>query len=500
MSIQEKNHMGKSNKNLLFLALMIVISCATQVLALMKSSMVAGLFGTSEEIDAYNFANSIAAFIFGFVSAGISTIIIPSYVKKKNNEDINSFITLIYSILFLVTVTCLVFRIPIISIITHRDKGFISIAANSLIILMLSTYLTSFANITTAFFQCINKYNTPKIINLISQLIVIGILIYVDEISIYQYAMIIALGVAFNFVFDTLIAVKYGWRIKLNFHFNNLETKKYVKMFLPIVFSTGIYRLSLMIDSTIAARLETGKITVLGYSNQIASMVNSVIVGNMLVYLYPKIVSRINKENNQRFFWEQSAFFHSVVCLIIAGFACVGKDGIQVLFEHGKFNSDATKAVFYGALIYIIGQQTNIIRDLIYRYFYAKGNTKTAAGNSLVVGITNISVSLILVYFIGFYGIILGTIIASFVSLITIMYRFHKLIGYEVSIIKILSSYFMNILISVVTIFAVMFTRHILILQIPILRILIFGTETVLIYFLLTILINRKVLYAAKSI
>lgn len=490
----------RSNKNIIMLFFMVVLSCGTQVLAIMKSSVVAGIFGTSTDIDAYNFANSIASFIFGFVSAGISTIIIPSYVKEKNNKEINSFITLVYGILFLLTIICIAFRIPIVKIITNREDDFVRIAASSLIILMLSTLLTSIANITTAFFQCINKYNTPKVVSLISQLIVVIILIAVKTVTIRQYAIIIALGVIINFLFDTFLAIKYGWRIKLDFHFGTESTKRFIRMFLPIVFSTGIYRLSLMVDSSIASRLETGKITILSYSNQIASMVNSVVIGNLLVYLYPKIVARINSDDNQKFFWQQSYFFHSIVCLIIAGFAAVGKEGIALLFEHGKFDSDATTAVFLGALIYIVGQQTNIIRDLIYRYFYAKGNTKTAAANSLIVGITNIAVSLALVHYIGFYGIIIGTIVASFISLISIMYKFNKLIGYDVSLANIIFSYLRNILICILTVAIILSTKYYLVVSSHIVSILLFGIETVVIYFLLTLFLNKNVICAAKNI
>lgn len=63
-------------------------------------------------------------------------------------------------------------------------------------------------------------------------------------------------------------------------------------LFLPIVFSTGIYKLSLMVDSTIAARLETGEITVLSYASQISNIINTLLIGNLLTYYYPKIVKK----------------------------------------------------------------------------------------------------------------------------------------------------------------------------------------------------------------
>ena len=49
----------KQYRGSLSLVLMIIITGITQVLTLMKSSLVAGIFGTGVEIDAYNLANSI---------------------------------------------------------------------------------------------------------------------------------------------------------------------------------------------------------------------------------------------------------------------------------------------------------------------------------------------------------------------------------------------------------------------------------------------------------
>ena len=69
--------------------------------------------------------------------------------------------------------------------------------------------------------------------------------------------------------------------------------------------------------------------------------------------------------------WNYALIFHSIICLLIAGFFSVGKQAIALLFQHGKFDEAATELTFICALIYILGQQTNIIRDLIYRLFYS---------------------------------------------------------------------------------------------------------------------------------
>lgn len=133
-----------------------------------------------------------------------------------------------------------------------------------------------------------------------------------------------------------------------------------------------------MVDSTIAARLETGEITVLSYASQISNIINTLLIGNLLTYYYPKIV-RKQILIMIKIILKQTILFHLIVCLVIAGFTTVGHETVMLLFQHGTFTEEAARLVYVGALIYIIGQQTEVVRDLIYRYFYAKGITSVAA-------------------------------------------------------------------------------------------------------------------------
>ena len=92
----------KQYKNWGALALMIGITCIAQVVTLMKSSVVAGIFGTDIEMDAYNFSNSIVSFLFGFISSSVTTIVIPCYVHKKNRKNVDTFITILYGCMLMI--------------------------------------------------------------------------------------------------------------------------------------------------------------------------------------------------------------------------------------------------------------------------------------------------------------------------------------------------------------------------------------------------------------
>ena len=492
--------MIKKYQNSISLIMMIIISCATQIFTLLKSSIVAGQFGTSMEMDAYNFANSIVSFIFGFMASAVSTVIIPSYLKKTERKEVDSFITAIYLAIGAIIAVVIVLRYKIVGVFTNKDEIYVNLACNIMLVLLLANMLFSVTNVTAAHYQCIGKYNTPKIINLAAQMAVVGALIFLKDISIMTYAIILSAGMIATFAVDACYALKYGWRYKPAFAFKEPGTKKLFALFLPIIFSSGIYKLSLVVDSIITSRLETGQLSVLGYSSQISNLLNTVLIGNLLIYFYPKIVKKINEDESQKYFWEQTYFFHFIVCLVVAGFTVVGKEAIAILFERGNFNAIATNEVYLCALIYVIGQQIEVVRDLIYRYFYAVSDTKTPALNSVLVSVLNIAISLILVRFLGVYGVILGTVLASAFSLLRIIIKFRNNIGFKGSFPKVSFSFLSNIAISLITIGAVLMTKKAFPIESDILSLLAFGCETVLIYGLLALFNRKKLISAIKSL
>lgn len=479
--------------------MMIVLSLLTQVLTIAKTSLVAGTFGLSTEMDAYNFANSIISLLFGLFAGGIPTIVIPSYVKNEDRKNIDGFLTLIYGALLIFIAFILIFRYQIVGLFSNRNEMFINVVCNVLLILFFAQYFMSLTEIVVAYFQCKNKYNLPKIISLFSQLIVVGALLINKNLSIYEYTFIVGFGMIFNFIVDMFLALKYGWRYKPNVNLKNKEVIKLLKIFLPIVLSCSVYNISLFIDSTIASRLTVGKLSILSYSNQISGIINTVLLGNLTTYIYPKIISKID-ENEQFYFWDKSFLFHAIVVLITVGFIVIGKEGISLLFEHGSFDSYATSSVFIGTIIYILGMQTNIIRDLIYRFFYAIGDTRTPATNSIYVSILNMIISIILVYLIGFYGIIVGTIVASFFSLIFIIIKFNKKIGINFSKRKILVSYLKNILVGILTLVIVILTKIFFPIDSKLLSIFIYGIETVIVYIFICFIISKNILNSLKTL
>lgn len=474
------------------LSLMIFLTLLSQVIALYKSRFTAVTFGATTYMDAYNYALNIATFIFAFITTGVTTVIIPAYVNKTEKKAVNSFITIIYSITLIVVLGVISFRVPLLEILTNRGQNFISIVGDFLIVAFIVQGLLAFQAVTAGFYQCNNHYNIPKFITLVVNLIVAIILISGVVDNIYIYLTLLVFGSVLNFLIDILVAIKYGFRYAPALELKSESLKKMLIVFLPTLFSSGVYKIHTMVDTTIATNLLEGQITILSYSTQIITMVNNVIVGNLTVYAYPKIVSRLKEKESKQNFWDYSILFHAVIVLLICGFINVGYEGVGLIFQGGKFTRDNTWLLYVCTCVYIFGQQFNIIRDLIYRYFYAQGNTKETFKNSVLVSVLNIVLSIILVKFIGLLGIILGTVLSSFISLTMIIFRFKREYGLGVKFSEILFECGKNLGAAIVTVVIVQGIKRCTNLS-NILSLLVFGVLTVAIYCVILLLMKTRV-------
>lgn len=477
--------MEKSNKKEAFqLGMMIFLTCLSQVIALYKSSYLATRFGASVQMDAYNFSTNIASFLFLFITSGITTVVIPAYVKKESRKVIDTFITVTYGAVLLLSILLLLTKMSVVSFLTNRGAEFQNDVTNYLLFVFLIQGLLAFQGVTNAYYQVNNRYLIPKYTLLISNIIVAMALFLSNMKNIKLYLFILLAGSLINVLFDLSLAFKAGFRYSPSLSLKDVKVKKLFLIFFPTLISSGIYKVQTFVDSFIAANLTTGMLTILTFSNQVLVMVNNLLIGNLTVYAYPKIVEKLGTKNEKRFFWDYTILFHAFICLIFVGFYSAGEPFLKMVFEGGKFGREQTSLLFICILVSIFGQQFNIIRDLIYRYFYANGNTKSTLNNSVIVSLTNIVISLILAQFYGVIGILLGTTIASFFSLVMIMFRFERIYQIGISLLYLIKEYVKNEVALGITLFVVFMLKSNLNISQPLFSFGIYGLLSIVIFFL----------------
>lgn len=401
---------------------MIITSLIIQVISLAKSSIIASNFGAGVELDAFHFSNSIAAFITTFVAGGVTTVVLPEYVRRGKRESIDSFLTCVFSVVAILFLSLFLFRNPIVNFITGKGDEFLTYSDSLMGWAMIAQSITAVLSVTAAHYQAKNNFITPKIITLCVNALSLIVMVCMKSLTIYQYVHLICITGVVQLLVDLAIAIRQGFRFSLRFNWLSQDTVRLLKIFVPILISTGVYKIHGLVDTAITSSLAAGSLTILSYSNHIVTAVNSLIIGNLLLFAYPRIVQATSQSVGVGIgvTRKYSTIFHWIVGGLIVVFFAIGEDSIGLLFGHGRFNSDAVRRTFLCTFIYLFGQQFNIVRDLVYRFCYAEKDTATTLRNSIKISILNILLSLLFVQIWDMFGVVLGTVVSSCWSLVSI--------------------------------------------------------------------------------
>lgn len=476
---------------------MIMISILTQVVNLVKGATVAQKFGATVDMDAFNFTQSISNFIFSFLATGITTVLVPAYISKNSQKAINSFISLIYGACIVVIIIINIFKYPLICMFSSGSQRFIEIALEVFLVNMLANFILYLNGVTNAFFQCKEKFIIPKLMNLLTMVLTVVLIFSIEDISILKYTYILLISAIVSSLVQIVLAIKNDFRFFPEIKFKDETLKKMVGIFIPTVFSTGLYQISLLTDSMISSNLGEGQLSVLNYANSIMSLVSTLIISNLITYVYPKISVAINnndEEESQKRFFDYIILFFCVMCLIVVAFIIVGEESVKILYERGKFTSTVTRNVFLCTVLYMIGMPINVARDLVYRYFYAKGDTKTTLKNSVIISILNIVISILLAKIIGIYGIILGTVITSYMSLSMILKRYKENFGLFINVKEFLGEITKVFLISVITTVGVLvLKKQLMFIPNVIISIVVYGIIVTVLYIGLCYILKSRI-------
>lgn len=470
-----------------------VLTMLTQVIMLLKTSVVASNFGISVEMDAFNFANNIGTFIYSFIGAGVTTVLIPNLINTKNKESINIFISILYTTALAILFIIFSIKEDIIKILFRGSDEFIMLTNNIMVITLITQFINSFTGVTNAITQCSGKFNLPKISTLVTSIILLLSIVFINDLTIYTYAFIILITTILNVAFQVYIVIRDRYVFKYKINIRDKKFKNMMKVFAPTVLGAGLYQISLLMDGIISANLGPGEISKLSYSNTIMGMVNSVIISNITTYFYPQIARDADEENGGEKLFDLILLVNAIMILIVVGFILVGKDGIVILYERGEFTSSVTEVVYLCTLVYIFGLPANAFRDFIYRYFYAKGDTMTPFKNGLIISCLNIVISIILSKQMGIYGIIFGTTFTSYLSLILILMKFHKRYKFNYNIKIFILENIKLIIAAIITILVINIVIK-LTLNINIfIKCIICGISAVIIYCIIAYILKSKI-------
>ena len=358
----------------------------------LRQIFIAALFGVGFAYDAYNYAYIIPGFliiIIGGINGPLHNAVVAvlTPLEESRAQQVLQNISL-KVIFFLLIISLLIYFNSelIINIIgPNLDKETQLIAARQLKILSPCIPLSGFNGLSYGALNSKNKFFTSSISPIIVSIVTIIF------ISIYWffnlknqifnnlfYAELLSIATLAGTFIQTIIQIyetqKIGLiKFKFNFKKSFSEETRIFSLIIPASFSSGLGQINVFVDMFFASSFP-GAASGLAYGNFLIQAPLGILSNALILPILPKISKLIkDKESeNLQTIIDKTTEYAFLTTLFITGFFITFNDQIiQVIFQRGAFNYDATLTVKKIIIAYAVGIPFYLYRDLLIRIFYA---------------------------------------------------------------------------------------------------------------------------------
>ncbi len=426
--------MNKENSLLKAAWLIAFVTIISKFVGFLRDICVANFYGAGLVSDAYFYAYqipSLAIILMGGVGGPFHSATVSVFAKLVNPNDkmptekvnklFNTFLTATFIIFLILSAIIFIFSKEIMGFIIHSDNiELISLASNHMRIMTPVILIGGIIGIYYGLLITYRNFLLPNISPVMMSLSIIAIIGITkgDEFGTLL-AVATTIGAILQFLVQAPALKKLGFKIKPNLLIkNNPEFRNLVELVFPAALSSTIGQIYVYVDMFFASQLKEGAWTAIGYANRIFQFPVGILMTAFLVPLFP-IFSRLVGEKK---FDEVKHYFHKGVGLlnfvaipIMFAIILLAHDMVQLVFQRGQFDSEATYMVSQALIFLSFAIIPYVFRDSVTRIFYSFNDSKTP----FVIAFSSIILKFILnALFINRMGIAAITLSTSLVTLI----------------------------------------------------------------------------------
>lgn len=444
-------------------SLIVIITFISKMTGFFRELFLGIKFGTTYEADAYIIAMTVPMIIFTSIIISAMTCFIPIYSEIKSNKGKNEALNFTNNIINIVTVLAIIivlfvifFTEPTISIVAGGFEGdTLNLAIDLLKLSATMMIFMGISQICMAYLQSNDSYLVSAGNNVLANIIVIIGFLLSDKIGIKGVCIVSIIGSFTQIIVQYPAMKKLGYKYKLLINLKDKYFKKMIKLFIPILLSTAVLEINMLIDRTLASRLPEGSIAALNYANKLNLFVFGIISVSIATIVFPKL-SQYNSIGNTKAFANMANSSINIITLLTAPILIFviffSVNIVKVLFEYGSFDSIATQMTASALIFYSIGMLFMGYREILNKIFYSIHNTKIPMRNSIFATIFNIILNIVLINSMKHNGLALASSLALLISTILMFISLKKLIN-EIALLSIIDNIVKSIGASIISCF-----------------------------------------------
>ena len=410
----------------------VIFTLAAKLMGFLREIVLSYFFGATGISDAYLISQTIPGTIFQFVGVGLTTCFIPVFfMVQKNKADTtkytNKILTLVFIFSTVVAAVVWGFSPYIVKIFASGFEGeTLYYAAWFTRIGVLSLWWSSMIYVFGSYLNANNVFVPIAFAAIPNSLFIIISIICGAKINIWLLSIGSTLAVAVQLLFILPSVSKTGYKLKLDFGFNDNYIRTFFSLMGPVIIGVSVNEINTLVDRTVASLVAVGGVSALTYANSFIHLIQGGLVQPVATVYYPQITEKVSQGEYKG---AESAMTHALELVlgllgpITAGIVILSTPITELLFARGAFDETAVTLTSTAVRFYAIGICFVGLRELLTRYYYANANTKTPMLNAALGMVVNILLNIVLSRRIGIAGLAIATSVSAIVTSLLLLFN-----------------------------------------------------------------------------
>lgn len=409
------------------ISMVMIVTLIGKVLGLYRDRLLAIHYSVGMEANAFFTASRIPRVFFDAVFASaIAACFIPvfsEYLEKKGKKEAfrfaGNFITVMALLTAALTLLGMAFPQALVAVFAdYADPRTTALAASLTRIMFPTVLFSGIAFSLVGVLQAQDHFTAPALMSAASNLVIILYFLLLDsKLGIYGLALAYLAGWLLQGLIQLPPLVRLGYRFRPDPNFRSEGMKKVFALMGPVMVSTWVQPINLVINSRFGSRLYDGAgVAALEYSTNLYLVIAGTFILSITNVIFPRL-SRLTAGGQQGQFRDTiRQTVHSSLFFVLpmsAGLMVVARPLISFIYGGQEFGDFATQ-ITSTALVWVsLGMAGYALQNILSRAYFAQQNGRTpliAGGISILANIVG---CMLLTEPLGVAGLAISSTISS---------------------------------------------------------------------------------------
>ena len=425
------------------------LTMLSRLLGLVREQVFALTLGASATSDAFLAAFRIPNLLRDlFAEGALSTAFVPTYVSTLRNQSraeafalANRVLSTLTIYLGVVAVLAMLFPQPVVAVVAAGfgpEKA--ALCSRLVRVMMPFLPIVSLAVVAMGALNAEEKYTAPALASSMFNVVAIigGVTVYLlgpsPEAAVLTWAALTLLGGMAQLLIQVPSLWRLGFRPRLlpDIRLRDPGTRRIAALMAPATLGVAAVQINVVINSSFASLISDGAISWLSYAFRLMQLP----IGVFGVAVGTTSLTHLARDAAAQDWDALRATLRRGLRMVLfltipstVGLALLGTPIIRLIYEHGRFSSNATAQTGRALGGYAVGLAAYAAIKVMAPAFYALGRTRVPLLASLSAVAANVLWNLLTFRHLGHVGLALGTSLAAIVNLIVLVLAFQIQVG-----------------------------------------------------------------------